>query len=54
MYDAKDNNVKTIHITNNLKNGCIGDRSYFMNVQKESLMNFKSSYVPTEKIIKME
>lgn len=54
MYDAKNNNVKTNHATNNLKNGCIGDRSYFMNVPKESLMNFKASYIPTEKIIKME
>lgn len=52
MYDAKNQNEEQ-EITN-LKYPVIMDRSYFRQVQAESIVNLKNSYIPLEDIIKLD
>lgn len=53
MYDAKEFPDKNAD-SYSFKNGCVADRSYFFKVQRESMMNLKTSYVPREKVIEFE
>lgn len=53
MYDAKDYKEKNTNLSVS-KNSCVADRAYFTNVHRECLMSFKSSYISTDKIIKLE
>lgn len=53
MYDAKelpDKNAESY----SFKNGCVADRSYFLKIQSDNMMNIKTSYVPREKAIEFE
>jgi len=52
MYDAKNQNEEK-EITN-LRCPVIMDRSYFRQVQAESIVNLKNSYIPMEDIIKLD
>ena len=52
MYDAK--NIKEDFEKVDLRYPVIMDRSYFRQVQAESIVNLKNSYIPMEDIIKFD
>ncbi|MBV7276570.1 hypothetical protein [Clostridium thailandense] len=57
MYDAKVqnsvlDNYDSIDSNNSMRCDCIGDRSYFKQVQYESMFEFKSMHIPIENVIK--
>lgn len=44
-YDSKDSN-------DSMRCDCIGDRSYFRQVQCESIFELKTMHIPIERVIK--
>ncbi len=51
MYDIKDSNVYQ-ESNDFVRCDCIGDRSYFKQVQYESMFQLKAIHIPIENIIK--
>ncbi|MBC2581366.1 hypothetical protein [Clostridium sp. DJ247] len=55
MYDAKNfenTNIVDINETQNaLRCDCIGDRTYFNQIQYENMFEFKTVHIPIENVI---